>query len=610
MLAPPPDRSWARRQAADHLGIRELIRNFDPPTPSTRLDRLGELADEFAQLRGSERRSLARSFRGDLDWIVAKALEKDRTRRYATAAEFAADISRHLRSEPVSAGAPGAIYRLRKLTRRHRWASIGGSAILLTLVVGAYISTVQYWEAEANAKLADQSAKFAAEKELTAAKSEADARESTDLAEKRLASWLRLADTQRLKDYEAEARELWPCRPEKVAAMEAWLVRARELAARASIHRDALRSLLSQSDGGTTASKPHFQGAELRWQFDLLKALIDGLERFTTPNPRVGSIASVKARWITARSIYRRSIEEHRNSWNDAMQSIADVNECPAYEGLQIQEQVGLVPIGKDPASGLWEFAHLESGEVPRRIDGRLEIVRESSLIFVLLPKAKFVMGAARPTPGGAESGANVDPLALEDEAPVHELTLDSFFLSKFEMTKGQWYRLTGEDDTLYGSEILDSERGYTWLHPIERVSWTRSVEELRRLGLRLPTEAQWEFASRAGSVEPWPSGVRRESLKGSANLCDRSCKRAPGTRGWRFDDWLDDGARTLAMIGSYQPSRFGLHDTIGNVAEWCLDVYGSYELAASPGTGRARAGDRERAASRLPRRRLAYKIR
>ena len=97
-----------------------IIREEEPPKPSTRLSSIDTLPSVAAN-RHTEPARLSKDVRGELDWIVMKALEKDRNRRYETASGFAADIERHLHDEPVEAGPPSAAYRFRKLrggTRR------------------------------------------------------------------------------------------------------------------------------------------------------------------------------------------------------------------------------------------------------------------------------------------------------------------------------------------------------------------------------------------------------------------------------------------------------------------------------------------------------------
>ena len=116
--------------------MRRIIREENPSKPSTRISSLGQEATGISQKRQTDPNRLTQSLRGDLDWIVMKSLEKDRTRRYETASGFADDIQRFLADEPVTAGPPGAAYRLQKFIRRNRGAVIAASLILTALVVG------------------------------------------------------------------------------------------------------------------------------------------------------------------------------------------------------------------------------------------------------------------------------------------------------------------------------------------------------------------------------------------------------------------------------------------------------------------------------------------
>jgi serine/threonine protein kinase/Flp pilus assembly protein TadD len=122
---------------AGYDGMRRIIREEEPPKPSTRLSTLQEAAlSTIAEKRGIEPRRLAVEFRGELDWVVMKALDKDRNRRYETTSAFAADIHRYLSDEPVQAFPPSSGYRLRKFARRHR-ARLGVAAILgLAILLG------------------------------------------------------------------------------------------------------------------------------------------------------------------------------------------------------------------------------------------------------------------------------------------------------------------------------------------------------------------------------------------------------------------------------------------------------------------------------------------
>ncbi len=143
--------------------IQRVIREVDPPKPSTRFSSLGDDSTVVASNRKTVVRSLSRELRGDLDWITMKCLEKDRTHRYDSATALADDIQRHLRAEPVLAGPPSVIYKLRKFTRRHRFGVVAGSAIAAALIAGFVGTTVQYIRADREWKRAEEKAATATE---------------------------------------------------------------------------------------------------------------------------------------------------------------------------------------------------------------------------------------------------------------------------------------------------------------------------------------------------------------------------------------------------------------------------------------------------------------
>jgi tetratricopeptide (TPR) repeat protein len=131
-----------RKQRLDEF-LRRL-REEDPPRPSTKVGTEKESSGAVAQSRGAEPRQLVSLLHGDLDWITMKALEKDRTRRYGSPMELAADIGRYLRDEPVTARPAGAAYRVEKYVRRHKALVAGTAAVFVVLVAGVIAST---WEA-------------------------------------------------------------------------------------------------------------------------------------------------------------------------------------------------------------------------------------------------------------------------------------------------------------------------------------------------------------------------------------------------------------------------------------------------------------------------------
>ncbi|MGE0143701.1 MAG: tetratricopeptide repeat protein [Planctomycetota bacterium] len=168
------------------VGIDEMMRTLrevEPPTPSRRISTLGETSARTARQRRVDVKQLGTLFRGDLDWIVMRCLEKDRTRRYATASELAADIQRHLDDEPVTAGPPRATYRLRKFVRRNRGQVIAGGAVAAALLSGVVAFA---WQAEVVRDQRDQAQRALAaeaEQRRLAEAATAEARFQTAIAE-------------------------------------------------------------------------------------------------------------------------------------------------------------------------------------------------------------------------------------------------------------------------------------------------------------------------------------------------------------------------------------------------------------------------------------------
>ena len=124
-----------RAKEAAILEVLRLVREEEPPRLSTRLSTT-EARASIAAAHGMEPARLAKEFRGELDWIAMKALEKDRARRYETANALARDVQRYLADEVVEARPPSVGYRVRKLVRRQRGSVVAGSLILLALIGG------------------------------------------------------------------------------------------------------------------------------------------------------------------------------------------------------------------------------------------------------------------------------------------------------------------------------------------------------------------------------------------------------------------------------------------------------------------------------------------
>ena len=140
------------------------------------------------------------------------------------------------------------------------------------------------------------------------------------------------------------------------------------------------------------------------------------------------------------------------------------------------------------------------------------------------------------------------------DEHPVHKVCLSPFKMAKYEVRQKFFQTVMGYNPSQYVGGDL----------PVETVSWEGARDYCRKQGLRLPTEAEWEFAARGGTQEEYYWG---QSMTGKeANFCDSTC--VLNTR----DPNLTDGFKNSAPVGSFPPNPFGLYDISGNVSEWVQD--------------------------------------
>ncbi len=139
-------------------GMHRIIRERTPSRPSVRVSEMGEKATPIALRRGTLPVMLEGQLRGDLDWIIMKAMEKDRTRRYPSASEFAEDVGRYLRNEPVNARPPSPGYRLKKFVVRNKVGVTAGVLVILALVAGFAAASIGFVRARQAEEYARQEA--------------------------------------------------------------------------------------------------------------------------------------------------------------------------------------------------------------------------------------------------------------------------------------------------------------------------------------------------------------------------------------------------------------------------------------------------------------------
>ena len=489
---------------------------------------------------GLEPKTLARKLAGDLETIVAVCLRKEPERRYRSAAELAGDLHRFLDGRPVTARGDSALYRLGKLVRRRPVET--AAAVLVgagAIGGGTQLAAVTL----ANARQADQ--------------------------------LFVLRTTRELRELRAEVDELWPMVPDRVDDLRAWLARFEELQGR----RPELQRQFDDLERRIELDGASALGEMDRFRHEWIGEVFEGFDGLGDEDLHAATVAAVEHRLERATSLAERTALDA--SWAEAIEA---VSRSPHYGGLELAPQLGLLPLGPDPASGLHEFVHVDSGDVPvRDADGRLSTSEEHGIVLVLIPGGTRTIGGQSDDPNAPHH----DPRAAPDEGPPHRVSLDPYFIGKFEVTQAQWRRLTGANPSRYQPPVEVAKRSFTGLHPVEQVSTEEAVAWLARYDLALPTEARWEVAARAGTDAPYVLGTDVEALAGFANLADGYAQTHDGHADWPYVPEIDDGHTVHGPIGCFVPNPFGLHDILGNVWEWTLGEYLDYAThPARPGDG------------------------
>ncbi len=519
--------------------------------------------------------------------ICEKAMHREPLRRYAEMESVGRDLRAFLDRRLVSAYDTSLLERAVKWTRRNRSFAI--SVMAVVLVASSAAALVRHNRLEGRQRLVQLS-----RGQLVAGFDTLWPPDPSN--EATLVSWLesaqevlatRAQDLASLAELKRHALPLDPDAPAERAERARLAERVRQ---RGSLIRHYER-LLEQIERGerlapdgtsrewvaeqVTGNRAQLERDVLeqprhltfRFEDDGDRILFEGLTRLVSEQEnmlgtdRAFGLVEM-ARWGLAatRRVAELSLDRPRLDWERARRSIADRSECPSYDGLDLSPQLGLAPMGRDPRSGLWEFAHVLTGEIPERNpDGSLRIDEHSAVVLVLIPGGTLLRGSQREDP----SRPNFDPWS-EDNAPqTGDVELEPFFLSRYELTQAQWRRVTGRKPHEHTEYVIP------WtpspLFPIEDVNFGDATRFLLVVGLALPTEAQWEWAQRAGTDTPWSCGVVPEAIAGYANIAN--------VAGDQLGYLADDGFEICAPVGSLLPNGFGLHDMMGNVREWCRDT-------------------------------------
>ena len=400
---------------------------------------------------------------------------------------------------------------------------------------------------------------------------------------------------------QAPERELAGYEISQQALLQAIAARPTALAT-ARAHEQALDAELDHQRTFRLADKPQ------QFLHDMLVDLLGKLDLlFAEQKVRV----SARRQWASRLHDATFAHAEAGASWVAVRAAIAaadDVQASARYRGQAIPladaDVMGLVPIGMNPVTKLWEFYDLRSAceidgdprtaTIPRHDEqGRITMSEGTGIVFVLLPGGEFAMGAQTTDP----DEPHYDAEAPGFTTPVQHVELSPFLIARHEVTQGQWERLCT------GGPLERTPAGYpagstnfldgvvTTTHPVERVSWNLAMRVMDENGMTLPTEAQWEYACRAGTTTPWWPGPAKADLAGAANVYDQSAVKHAIQR--ESGEPFDDGHFLHSPVGSFRANPFGLFDTHGNVSEWCLDPPGINLVGFHAGDGKKRSTPR-----------------
>jgi formylglycine-generating enzyme required for sulfatase activity len=261
---------------------------------------------------------------------------------------------------------------------------------------------------------------------------------------------------------------------------------------------------------------------------------------------------------------YRRKLQEYEDTLKETLQAEPILNERTLEDLKDYQQHLGLrdedvasiragLPVQNDSVrTKSWTYKNFETVTVNSKgqeIDRKMGWAKYSSeylengvtLDMVAIPGGKFQMGSNE----------------SEDEQPIHTVRVAPFWMGKFPVTQAQYEAVMGANPSRFQSKNL----------PVEKVSWLAAVQFCQHLSeklghlYRLPSEAEWEYACRAGTTTPFHFGETLTTNLANYNGREIYVKRAKGQN-------------QMMKIGMFPPNFFGLYDMHGNVSEWCLDSW------------------------------------
>lgn len=477
-------------------------------------------------VRGGARmaRALNHSLPSDLDRVLALAMDPERERRYASCLALAEDLRRVRVREPILGKPPSFTIRALRWTQRNPLVT---AFLVVTSTMLAVLGWL-YW-----------------------------------VASERLSDLDSVNCMVRFQELRVRSDELHPAWPENEAALSSLLADSETLLSEMALLRAKRSALESRSSIGASGDR-RFARRRDAFVHRALTYAIDELLRFDTTD-----MEDLRHRHEMAVAFTAASHIPEDDAWATVRREIA---QSPHYDHLDLSPQVGLVPLGRDPRSGLQEFADVQSGAPPHRdpITQQLQLDESSAVVFVLIPARTVLIGEQFEYPCVPHY------LPLIKKNPHYSLQaveLEAFLIGKHEVTQAQWMRIThNPSNPSRYRPPPHSVPGWptTSMHPVENITSLECEAAFRRMGWLLPTEAQWEYACRGGTSTTWWTGATVDSLSGAENLPDEAAAEATPWPG--AITTISDGFVIHAPVDALLPNPFGLYGMHGNVMEWCRD--------------------------------------
>lgn len=320
---------------------------------------------------------------------------------------------------------------------------------------------------------------------------------------------LLLSDLNKLQTLEAEFQTLLQHPYDnRQQAIQNWVELAKGPLQREYQHRIALQRL-----AGLEASTS-FEQQSREWQFESHTRLVEKLERLAEE----GGLLE-QAEMLAERTPDREAIAQ---AWEACQRDLS------RFPNWRLHPKPELFPI-KNTSTGLWEFVDLRTGSAPATSEEKPDMYR--GIQYVLVPGGEFLMGSPEDEVGRKSASEH-----------QHKVTVSPFLIAKYETTQGIWQRMEGyKFNTMFEGVMIPTP-----------ASWFNGREFGAKLNADLPSEAQWEYACRAGSTKPFSGSDSMREL------------------GWN----IDSSGRKLQPIGLKQPNAFGLFDMHGNAHEWVYDRF------------------------------------